>query len=203
MPRQVDSRKKLLETASGLMWRGSYAATSVDQICEACGIKKGSFYHHFESKEQLMIEALEQSWSCYRKLLDEAFTPLVTPLERVKNYMRFERERQCQSQKSESCVYGCPLFSLGAEIGTREPVLRAKVEEILSRTVKYIESALREGHALGELEAPNPKQTAWQVFTLWEGAMTLARIRNNPQPLSDAEDGVLRLLRSPAAASAA
>ena len=74
MPRQTDSREKLLEIASEMMWRGSYSSTSVDDICASCGIKKGSFYHHFESKEQLALEAIEEGWQRWRASLDKAFS---------------------------------------------------------------------------------------------------------------------------------
>lgn len=194
MPRQTDSREKLLQTASEMIWRGSYSSTSVDDICEACGIKKGSFYHHFASKEELTTEALERGWQRWRAALDEAFSPLLTPVERIRKFLRADCVQQEKVRKGFGCVCGCPLFSLGTEIGTHEPKLRAKVEELLCRTSKYFEAAIREGHALGEMDAPDAKRAAWQVLTFWEGATTLGRIRNDLQPLRDADTAVLRIL---------
>jgi len=62
MPRHTDSKDKLVAVASDLIWKRSYYGTSVDMICETCGIKKGSFYHHFDSKERLMTTALQAKW---------------------------------------------------------------------------------------------------------------------------------------------
>lgn len=194
MPRQTDSRERLLRTASELIWRGSYGSTSVDDICAACGIKKGSFYHHFKSKEELTCEALETGWTGFKKTLDQCFSPLTPPLERLMKFFRIDRAHQEDLLQGRGCVCGCPIFALGTEIGLVEPVIRAKVEEILTRIAKYFESAIREAHALGEIDAPDAARAAWQVLTFWEGAMALSRINNNLRPLQHIESTALRML---------
>jgi TetR/AcrR family transcriptional repressor of nem operon len=50
MGRTSDAKERLIEAMIELIWTGSYGSTSVDQICERAGVKKGSFYHFFESK---------------------------------------------------------------------------------------------------------------------------------------------------------
>lgn len=194
MPRHCDSRERLLKAASELMWRGSYNATSVDQICDTCGIKKGSFYHHFTSKEELTLQALEAKWDGFRQMLDESFSPLFPPLERFRRFLRADQAFQESTCKECGFVCGCPLFALGAEIGTQEPAIRAKVAELLGRVAKYFESAIREGHALGQIDAPDAAALAWQILTFYEGSVTLARIRNDFQPLTTVESGMMRLL---------
>ena len=42
MPRVSDMKERLMEAAMDLMWQNSYAAASVDAICERAGAKKGS-----------------------------------------------------------------------------------------------------------------------------------------------------------------
>lgn len=52
MGRTSNAKERLLEAVIELIWTGSYGSTSVDQICERAGVKKGSFYHFFESRKQ-------------------------------------------------------------------------------------------------------------------------------------------------------
>jgi len=59
MGRTSDTRERLLEAAIDLLWASSFGAVSVDQICEGAGVKKGSFYHFFESKIDLAIAAYD------------------------------------------------------------------------------------------------------------------------------------------------
>ena len=183
-----------MRTASELILIHGYTATSVDKICEACGIKKGSFYHHFASKEELAVEALNRDWQQFKRVLDEAFSPTRAPLERIRAFLKANHACQVSWNKTRGFVCGCPLFSLGAEIGAHEPALRAKVDEHLGMMARYFESALREGHALGDVDATDPHGTAWLIVTFIEGALTLGRIRNSLQPIEETERGVMRLI---------
>ena len=54
------TREKLLETAQHLMLAKGYTATSVEEICEAADLTKGSFFHYFASKEDLGKAVLDR-----------------------------------------------------------------------------------------------------------------------------------------------
>ena len=194
MPRHSDSRQRLLEIAIDLIWESSYGRASVDRICERAEIRKGSFYHHFESKEQLALEALENAWQEYRRDLDQMFSPVNPPLERLRQYFTKARAEQVAMREKVGFVCGCPLFSLGCEIGTQEPKLRAKIHEILEQNLRYLESALRDAQAFGHISVRDPRATAQIVFDYCEGAHTRARIMNDLQPIMQLEEGVLDIL---------
>ena len=48
------SRKKLLDASLHVIRSKGYEATTVDDICAAAGLSKGSFFHHFKSKDDLI-----------------------------------------------------------------------------------------------------------------------------------------------------
>jgi TetR/AcrR family transcriptional repressor of nem operon len=56
----LETRTKLLDAARDLIRAKGYSATTVDDICQAAGVTKGGFFHHFESKDQLGVAAAEQ-----------------------------------------------------------------------------------------------------------------------------------------------
>jgi TetR/AcrR family transcriptional regulator, transcriptional repressor for nem operon len=56
-----ESRTKLLNAALHVIRTRGYSATRVEDICEAAGLTKGSFFHHFKSKEDLALAAV-QHW---------------------------------------------------------------------------------------------------------------------------------------------
>lgn len=70
-----DTRQKLIDTALELMWTNSYGTVSVDDICKAADVKKGSFYHFFPSKVDLSIAAMEQSHHELEETYDKIFSP--------------------------------------------------------------------------------------------------------------------------------
>ena len=74
MGRVSDAKVRLMEAVSELIWTGSYGSTTIDQICEKAGVKKGSFYYFFDSKADLALTSLEQEWQRRRTELDSLFS---------------------------------------------------------------------------------------------------------------------------------
>lgn len=194
MPRVSDAKEKLMEAVLELIWESSYGATSVDDICERAGVKKGSFYHFFKSKSDLEVAALEYSWKDKKPQYDAIFSPTVPPLERLANYIDWTVETQTRLKGECGCVLGCPLFTIGAEICTQEAEIREKVQALMERNVSYIESAIRDAHAQGLIHAPDAKAKARILYAYFEGLMTRARIHNCLDVLKDLKSGVFDIL---------
>lgn len=54
-----DTRKRILEAAYGLLYRGGFARVGVDAIADAAGVTKRTLYYHFESKDALIAAVLD------------------------------------------------------------------------------------------------------------------------------------------------
>jgi TetR/AcrR family transcriptional repressor of nem operon len=194
MPRKSDAKERLMSAALDLIWGQSYGATSVDAICQKAGVQKGSFYHFFESKSDLAVAALDADWLTRRPTMDRIFSSATPPLERLTNY--FDHVAQSQTAIHSECgsILGCPLFSLGSEICTQDAAIGHKVREILDSYVKYFESAIRDAHAQGALNAPNATTKAKLLFAFFQGTLTQARIQNDVTYLRELKAGALELL---------
>lgn len=195
MGRTSDAKERLLEAMIELIWAGSYHSTSVDQICERAGVKKGSFYHFFESKTDLALAGIDHSWAEHRKELDQTFSPVIPPLERIWRCFREFREEQEEMKAKHGRVLGCPIHTLGAEVSTIEDRLRDKLQEILAQFIRYYESAIRDAHYQGIIEAPDAPALARILFAYGEGLLLHARIWNDLSYLDEMEDGARRILR--------
>src|SRR4026209_195618 len=110
MGRVSDAKERLMESVRELIWEGSYGSTTIDQICDKAGVKRGSFYYFFDSKAELAETALDEDWERRRPELDALFSPTVPPLERFKKYCEFNYQFQKEIQAKCGCVLGCPLF---------------------------------------------------------------------------------------------
>jgi TetR/AcrR family transcriptional regulator, transcriptional repressor for nem operon len=194
MGRTSNARQRLIEAIGSLIWVGSYGSTTIDDICGRAGVKKGSFYHFFDSKADLATAAIEAEWQLRRVELDTIFSPVVAPLERFQKLADYLYRSQRDAREKFGCVLGCPLFALGAEISTQETKLQKKIEEVLNYKRMYFESAIRDAHAAGLIHAPDPAEKARLLFTFYQGLLTEARIRNDLEVFRDAARGTLQLL---------
>jgi TetR/AcrR family transcriptional repressor of nem operon len=197
MGRVSNARERLMEAVAELIWTGSYGSTTIDQICDKAGVKKGSFYHFFDSKADLAAAALDEKWEENRPELDAVFSSTVPPLERLRRYCDMGFRFQSEIQAQFGCVLGCPLFALGSEVCTQDDRLQRKVQEILGLKQKYLESAIRDAHASGVVHAPDAPAKARAVFAYFQGLLTQARIQNNLELVREAYPGILGLLGAP------
>lgn len=52
------SRTRLLNATLKVVRAKGYNATRVEDVCAAAGLTKGSFFHHFKSKDELALAAI-------------------------------------------------------------------------------------------------------------------------------------------------
>ena len=194
MGRPSDAKARLMKAVRELIWTGSYGSTTIDQICERAGVKKGSFYYFFDSKCDLAVAALDEDFQKRRVELDAIFSPTVPPLDRIRNYCEFGYRLQAELKKECGVVLGCPLCTLGSEVSTQDEKLRLKIQEILQYKSKYIETAIRDADAAGLIKAPDAAAKTRMVRAYIEGLLSQARIQNDLAPLRDVVQGVFDLL---------
>jgi TetR/AcrR family transcriptional repressor of nem operon len=196
MGRTSDTREKLLEAAIALISAQSYGSVSVDDICEKAGVKKGSFYHFFPSKEDLAAEAYEAFWRAeVQPWYEQIFRTDVPPRERIAAWCDENYREQKEIFEATGHVPGCPFCSIGAEMGTQSERLRLKSEELLERGLFHIERALRDGQRDGSMRGvTDPAAQARAITTFGLGAMLQAKLRNDPEVLRDLKSQVLSML---------
>src|SRR5436190_18760317 len=108
MGRVSDAKVRLMKAVGELIWTGSYGSTTIDQICDKAGVKKGSFYYFFESKCDLAAAALDGMWRQKKPELDAVFSPTTPPLERIRNFCEEGYKRQMELKSHCGVVLGCP-----------------------------------------------------------------------------------------------
>ena len=194
MPRKSDMKERLTDAAMDLIWENSYGATSVDDICQRAGAKKGSFYYFFKSKSELAAAALDADWNKKRAEMDAIFSPTIPPLERFERYFDFVHDRLAELQKKCGSILGCPLMSVGSEVSTQDQAVRETIDRIMDRKVNYFISTVRDAAAQGLINAPDPEAKARTLFACYQGTMAQARIQNDLTLLRDFKHVALDVL---------
>jgi TetR/AcrR family transcriptional repressor of nem operon len=194
MARTTDTRDRLLEAAHQLLWEQSLGAASVDAICEKAGVQKGSFYHFFKSKEELIAASLEANFAALKLEYDRIFSPTRPPIQRLKDYFEFKYRHQARVREQTGRVLGCPLASAGSACSMEDRLIRDKVQEVHRTGKKYLETTIRDGQADGSIPVKDVPAAVESVFAYIEGVLTVARIQNDLKPLKNLGKGVFALL---------
>src|SRR5438046_2372808 len=107
MTTQHESKIKFLEAALYVIRAKGYSATTVDDICKTAGMTKGSFFHHFKSKEELAIAAADYFAAMADGLFRNAPYSLISdPIERLFGYVEFRRSIICGEFSDFTCLLG-------------------------------------------------------------------------------------------------
>jgi len=194
MSKNCGTKEKLLQAAFDLIWNQSYGAVSVDQICDLAAVNKGSFYHFFPSKADLAVAAYEEHWREKQPELDRIFSPQIPPLERLELWCQHIYERQKLKAKKYGHVCGCPYASLGTELATQDERIRSKTQELADRSIRYLESALRDADRQGLVSVDDPKVSARRVYSMALGLSLHAKIRNDLNLFKDLQSAVMDMI---------
>ncbi len=193
MGRTSDAKERLLDVAFQLIWDSSYGGVSVDQICERANVNKGSFYYYFGSKADLAIEAYDEHWRQKQPDMDRLFSAQIPPLERLTKWCAYVYQSQVEKTKKYGHVCGCPYGSIGVEVATQDDKIRAKVEELIERGTRYLESAIAEAQRDGSLPPGDAKELAQQVHSFVMGSLLRSKIQNDVETLRNLTPAVLAL----------
>ncbi len=193
---ECDTRQKLIDAALELMWKNSYSTVSVDDICKAIKVRKGSFYYFFPSKVDLALAAMDEASKVTQAMYDEAFSASRDPVARFERYADMTVEGQEWAKGKYGHVCGCPLATMGSEMAGQGSGIPEKFGEIYSQKLKHFEAALRDMITSGELpEKTNVKVKAQELLSFIMGQLMMARIQNDLVPLKrDLKTGLLQLL---------
>lgn len=169
------TRDAIVAAASRLMQIKGYNATSLDDLLNASGVGKGSFYHYFRSKEDLGHAILDRIVASFiERTVDPCFSdPGVKPLTQIRCFL----DRVVEAQRERNCVGGCPLGNLASELSDVHPGFRARLAGVFSAWRARLTMALREALGRGEVGGDcRPEAVAHFLVASLEGAILMTKL---------------------------
>jgi AcrR family transcriptional regulator len=163
--RSEETRTHILQAAIALFSKNGYDATSVAEICQAAGVSKGAFYHHFASK-QTVFQALLEGWLSGLNLQMDAL--LNNSPDVPAGFMRLASMaspifRDAQGQ--------FPMFLEFWTQSSRDPALWETAVAPYRHFVQLFSTALAKGIQQGSIRPVDPKLTAQAILALAMGVV--------------------------------
>ncbi len=133
------AKRKLLDATMALMRKRGYAATTVDEICAAAKLTKGSFFHYFEGKEDIAGAALDHYCALRAKQMSRAaFHRQRDPLERFHEVLDFFAS-QAASTRANSCLLG----NVAQELAQTHPQFQRKCADRFGQMIGMLAEILK------------------------------------------------------------
>lgn len=178
----VDTQQRILDSARELIFSRSYAHVGVAAICEHAGVKKGSFYHFYPSKQALIIAVLDaQFFETQSNMISKAFAEDVPPLARLERFTDMAYLFQKQLNAHSGHVLGCPFGNLANELSTQDEPIRKKIQQTFAKLQKLFRGVLLAAQEAGDLAQDiDAGATAQAMLAYFEGVMLLAKNQNEP-----------------------
>ena len=190
----ASSRQRLLDAALHEFRSRGYAATTVDDLCRAAEVGKGSFFHHFPSKEALALEAVGHWNAMTGALFAQApYHAPADPRERVLAYVDF-RGVLLQGEVAD---FTCLLGTIVQETWDSHPALRDACRHGIEL---HAETLVRDIADAKSEYAPDadwtPQSLALFTQAALQGAFILAKAQGGAPAATDAVSHLRRYIES-------
>lgn len=163
-----DIRNKLIEATFQEVYEKGYHAASLSSILNRAKAKKGSMYHYFSSKKEMVLvminekikERIENNWkeleSCTTHILDLLISIL-------------------KDTTARDFTKGCPLGNLLQECSSEDSDFSDLLNEILGNWSELFEQTLKKAYEVGEIIKIDFKNTALFLIASLEGALLISK----------------------------
>lgn len=153
-----------------LFWKNGFKTTTTRQLEGALGLNQSSIYHHFGSKQKLLLRAIQE----YEK---QATEKLLRPLEQSSGGLIDIEQffRNLVRWISDDGRRGCLLTNMMVEEGETSEIIGERTKKYRHKVKQAFKHCLEVAAAQGQLLSPNPQQQSELLLGLTLGINIAAR----------------------------
>lgn len=174
-------RQQLVDASLEVFQAQGFNGSSVQDLTDAAGVPKGSFYNHFASKEAIAVAAVAlyiERANGVEVLRDTK----LAPLERIRRHFR----TKWKSKKDLGYTEGCLLGSLSSEIGDTHDTARAEFVRVFKGWSNGLARALQEAQDSGDISKDlDPAMLARFILNAWQGTLVRMKAEKSEEPFKD------------------
>jgi TetR/AcrR family transcriptional repressor of nem operon len=190
--RQHESKTKLLGAAIDVIRAKGYTAARVEDICEAAGLTKGSFFHHFSSKEELVLAAAcHWDTMCVSLFGSAPYQSVTDPVDRLLAYVDFRKALLQGKLPDFTCFAG----TMVQEVYETCPAIRQACDRSISGHAATLEPVIAEAVSKYGIQTEwTPRSLALYTQAVIQGAFVLAKAKEGPKVAIECLDHLSRYL---------
>jgi TetR/AcrR family transcriptional regulator, transcriptional repressor for nem operon len=183
MSKAQRTKARIVQQAAEVFNQKGYAGSSVADIMQATGLKKGGIYNHFKSKDELAVAAFDYAVSLMSQKVWSAVKTKRNAIERlqalVSSYLAYV--------ETPPIVGGCPILNTAIEADDTDSPLRDRAIAAINNWRNLIVRIINKGIKKGEIPATiEPDTVATIIICNIEGAIMMSQLEKNPVHLERA-----------------
>jgi AcrR family transcriptional regulator len=163
--RSEETRNHILEAATHLFSKTGYDATGVAEICQAAGVSKGAFYHHFPSKQAVFMELLNS----YLNGIETGFNIMRTETQDVPQTIL--QMAELVGSLFQTADIHLPIFLEFWTQANHDPQIWETTIAPYRRYQSYFAEMIQEGITEGSLQPIDPQLAARVLVSLALGML--------------------------------
>ena len=188
--KKQNTRDKLLDITFEEIYINGYSSTSVDAILKRAGVPKGSMYHHFKSKKELVLAMVKER--LYPKM-DEFFKLNSTS----SAYEALKSLFIAMSKNRMLITYGCPMYRLMVELSPVDKdfdkLFTEKYTQLVASFKILLQKDVKAGLIKKELETK--EFASFTIHSTW-GVLSLSPTLSSSENFLKDADYILQLLKN-------
>jgi TetR/AcrR family transcriptional repressor of nem operon len=162
--------------------RQGFNGTAVQDITDAAGVPKGSFYNHFESKEALALEVIDRYTEEQIRRMAVLSDESIPPVERLRRYFT----SLAAIHPGQNYERGCLIGNFSSELADQSRLIRDRLSATFAGWSRAIEACVRDGQKAGEISWDgDPGVLAAFLLNSYEGAVLRMKVEKDGTPLDD------------------
>lgn len=181
MTKKERTRQYIIEQSAPLFNQKGYAGTSLHDIMETTGLKKGGIYGNFESKEEIAVASFEYAVGLVTEKVKLRADQKLKSYDKLQVVVDFYRNYLTNPPIDG----GCPILNTSIEADDTNPRLRNRVIEALDNWRGSMAGTIKKGIRRKEI---NPTIDAEEFATLFiatlEGGIMMSKVYQKIHPLN-------------------
>jgi TetR/AcrR family transcriptional regulator, transcriptional repressor for nem operon len=166
-------REQIVVAGLETLHRRGFNGCGVQDITDAAGVPKGSFYNHFESKEALGVAVLDRYWQLCGDQLRMLSDEKLPPIDRLRGYF----ESLAGDIAGMGYARGCLIGNFSIELADQSRLVRDRLTVIFAAWTRALETCIREAQRTGAVGSTLDARTlAAFLLSAWEGAVMRVKV---------------------------
>ena len=175
-------RTRIMNAAIRLMWRDGFSAVGVDAILKEAGTQKGSFYHFFPSKTDLLLACLDHLWGVQRPQMTKMLEQAPSGRAALASLLDWHCEAQLSAHRRYGYVPGLFHMSVGVAAVHQDDRLGRKFKAFSDESAEILCGILQRIAQEDGLTA-DPEMLASVIGNYISGMILKARVANDTGPI--------------------